>query len=116
MQYVYSLQSMTVRTAKGFHALVALALLACGLCPFFEIALHFNGSIFQNGYDTESTLAVLLLLLELSFAVGRLLVALLPRIIKQLNLVCICSDRLTLPATIFAIVLPEISPPLPLRI
>jgi hypothetical protein len=107
---------MMSRIAKGFHALVALALLVCALCPFVEIASHLNGSIFQNGYDTESTLALLLLLLELSFAVGRLLVALLPRILKQLNRVRICSYRLTLASTNFGIVLPEISPPLSLRI
>lgn len=116
VQYVYSHQSMTARTAKAFHALVGLILLSCALCPFVEIALHLNGTIFQNGYDTESTLAVLLLLLELSFAVGRLLVALLPRILKQLSLFCICCNHLTLPTPNFRIVLPEISPPISLRI
>lgn len=107
---------MIVRTAKGFHALIAASLFGCALCPLIEIALHSNGAIFQRGYDTESTLALLLLLLELSFAIGRLLVALLPCVLERLNLVCFYSDRHSLLATNFGIVLPEISPPLFLRI
>ncbi|HEX4002875.1 MAG TPA: hypothetical protein VHX36_09505 [Candidatus Acidoferrales bacterium] len=99
-----------------FHTLAAISLLACAICPFVEIALHLNGSIFQNGHDTESTLALLLLLLELSFALGRLLVGLLTRVLKKLNLVYFCSERLTASALNFPLVLPEISPPLSLRI
>lgn len=101
---------------KAFHALVALILLSCAVCPFAEIVLHFNGSIFQHGYDTESTLALLLLVLELSFAIGRLLVALLPRVVKNLVRVYFFSDYLALSAPKFEIVVPEISPPPPLRI
>jgi len=107
---------MSTTKIKAFHALVAFALFICAACPFVEMALRFNGSIFQNGYDTESTLAVLLLLLELSFAIGRLLVALLPRVLKNLIRVYFCSEYLTLSAPNFEIVPPEISPPLSLRI
>ena len=80
------------------------------------MALRFNGSIFQSGYDTESTLALLLLVLELSFAIGRLLVVLLPRVLRSLIQVYFCSDYLTLSAPNFEVVPAGISPPLPLRI
>ena len=107
---------MIIRIRRAFHILVALALIGCAICPLVETAIHWNGSIFQSGFDTESTVAVLLLLLELSFALGRLLVVLLPRVLKNLGLVCFNSDRIALPALNIAIVLPEISPPLSLRI
>ena len=61
-------------------------------------------------------MAVLLLLLELSFALGRLLVVLFPRVLKKLGLVSFNLDRFALPALNIAFVLPEISPPLSLRI
>ena len=105
-----------IRAAKGFHALVAVVLFTCALCPFVEMVLHLHGSIFKHGCDTGSTLALLLLLLELSFALGRLAVALLALVLKQLSCCYFNLDRLTLPALNFAIVLPEVSPPLPLRI
>lgn len=107
---------MMIRVAKGFHALVAVVLVVCALCPLVEMALHLNGSIFKHGCDTGSTLALILLLLELSFALGRLTVALLALVLKQLSCGYFHLDRLTLPALNFAIVLPEISPPLFLRI
>lgn len=105
-----------IRVAKGFHALVAVVLFTCALCPFVEMALHLNGSIFKHGCDMGSTLALLLLLLELSFALGRLAVALLALVLRQLSCGYFNLDRLTLPALNIAIVLPEVSPPLPLRI
>jgi len=105
---------MIVRTPRAFHALVAVALLVCALCPFIELVLHSNNCIFFSGSDNESTLALLLLVMELAFALGRQLVVLLPRALKKLSLVY--SNRLALPALIFATVVPEISPPVPLRI
>ena len=114
-EYIYLRQSMIIRTPRAFHILVALVLIGCALCPLTETAIHWDGTIFQNGFDTESTLALLLLLLELSFALGRLLIALLSRVLKKLSL-SFNFDRFALPALNIAIVLPEISPPLSLRI
>jgi hypothetical protein len=105
---------MMVRTLRRFHALVALVLFYCAVCPFLEIALHSNNCIFVSGNDMESTLALLLLLVELAFALGKLLAVLVRTVLKKLILVY--SDRLAGPTLNFAIVLPEISPPTPLRI
>lgn len=88
----------------------------CALCPFVETALHFNGSIFQHGYDTESSVALLLLLLELSFALGRLLVAVLSRVFEKLGFVYFNCDRFILPGLNFETLAPEVPPPLSLRI
>jgi hypothetical protein len=107
---------MIARTHRAFHTLVALALFGCALCPFIETALHWNGTIFQNGFDTDATLILLLLLLELSFVLGRLLIALLPGVLNRLSLVSFNFDRFALAALNISVVLPEISPPLSLRI
>ena len=78
------------------------------------MALHSDNSIFVTGHDTESTLALLLVIVELALALGKLLVVLLPLILTKLKFVNF--GRRTLSALSFAAVLPEISPPLPLRI
>lgn len=79
-----------------------------------ETAIHWNGTIFQSGFDTESTVAVLLLLLELAYGLARLLVVLLPSALRSLSFVCF--DQLAVRTLNFGTVLPEISPPLSLRI
>lgn len=76
--------------------------------------MHWNGNIFQTGYDTESTVAVLVLLLELAYWIAKTFVVLLGPVLERFSLVRLV--RLTLPALDFAAVLPEIPPPLPLRI
>ena len=96
------------------HILVALALFGCALSPFIETAIHWNGNIFQTGYDTESTVAVLLLLLELAYWIAKTFVVLFRLGLEKSSLVRLV--RLTLPASDFATALPEIPPPLPLRI
>ena len=105
---------MIAITPKRFHILIALVLLICMICPFAEMALHSDSCIFISGHDNESTLALILLVIELAFALGKLLVVLLPRILSELCL--IYSGRFTLPRGTFTTVLPYISPPLPLRI
>jgi hypothetical protein len=105
---------MGVTRHRAFHALVALVLFICAVCPFIEIALHLDDCIFLSGHDNESTLAFLLLVVELVFALGTMLVALFPRFLRRLSLAHF--DRLTLSAVHFTIVLPEIFPPVPLRI
>jgi hypothetical protein len=105
---------MIAKIPRAFHALVALVLFYCAVCPLFEIALHSNNCIFVSGNDTESSLALLLLVVELAFALGKQPIVFLPRVLKKLTLGY--SDRLTMSALSFATVPPEISPPLPLRI
>ena len=107
---------MSVRIGKGFHVLVGFSLLVCALCPFVEIVLRFHGSIFQHGSDAPSTLVLLFLVFELSFALGRSLVSILARVLKKLCLIYFCVDRLALPALRCGLVLPEVPPPLSLRI
>lgn len=48
-----------------FHIAIALILVFCVLAPYVESAVEFNNSIFATGYDNETTIAVLVLLLEL---------------------------------------------------
>jgi hypothetical protein len=59
-------------TRRGFQILLALTLFLCGLCPFIEIALHWDQSIFQTGYDGESNVAIIALVLILAFALAKL--------------------------------------------
>ena len=45
--------------------------------------MHSNDSIFNDGYDTESTVALLMAVLELRLTLPSLLVLLLPSILKK---------------------------------
>jgi hypothetical protein len=74
---------MSAMSRRGVHGLLAIFLLACLLCPFVEIAVHSNDSIFNDGYDTESTVALLMAVLELRLTLPSLLVLLLPSILKK---------------------------------
>jgi hypothetical protein len=111
---------MLFKTPRAFHTLIALALalalalVACALCLFIETAIHWNGTIFQTGFDTESTVAVLLLLLELAYGLAQLFAVLLPPVLRWLSFVYF--EQLEFHSLNFTSVLPEISPPLPLRI
>jgi phosphatidylserine synthase len=60
-------------TRRGFHILLALILVVCALCPYAEFALNWNQSIFDTGYDGESTVAAIALLLILAFIIANLL-------------------------------------------
>ena len=64
-------------TPKRFHIVLAAVLVVCIICPYVETALDWNQSIFDTGYDTESTVAVIALLLVLAFALAKLIVDLL---------------------------------------
>jgi hypothetical protein len=99
---------------SGFHVLVALVLIGCVLCPFFEVACGSNNSIFASGQDRETTIAVVLLLLELAFALASLLVILLVPALEKGRLVVVTRFREFV--SFFAAFLPELSPPIPLRI
>ena len=70
------------------HLLIAISLLACLLWPFVEIAVHSNDNIFNDGCDTESAVALLLLVVELVLVLPGLLIPLLPGILKKYGTLC----------------------------
>jgi hypothetical protein len=99
---------------RAFHVAIALILVVCALSPFLETAVNWNDSVFATGYDGESTMAVLVLLLELVISLAGLLV-------------CFCrntqwTERIVITHSPFAsksdfsITIAELSPPPPLRI
>lgn len=66
-------------TRRGFHILLALTLLICVMSPYVEeFVLHSNQSIFDSGYDGESTVAVIALVVILAFALAKLLASFVP--------------------------------------
>jgi hypothetical protein len=105
---------MIVMSRRVVHLLIAISLLACLLCPFVEIAVHSNDNIFNDGYDTESAVAFLLLVMELVLVLPSFLVLLLPSILKKEQY--LTSARRLGSSPHVAILLPELSLPLPLRI
>jgi hypothetical protein len=107
---------MITRVQNRFHALVALGIFVCALCPFLEMTSRCEGSIFQTGRDTESTIAILLLLFELAFAIARMFSALFIEVL-QTSILIGPSPDLRWPTMLnFGAVPPEMSPPLSLRI
>jgi hypothetical protein len=101
-------------TTKRFHALIAMLLLACVICPFVEMAVHSNENIFVTGQDGESSVALVLLLLELVFTLASLMVFFVPRVFCRVPFVC--SHPLLKSTPGCCIPLSELSPPLSLRI
>lgn len=102
-------------TRKGFHILLALTLAVCVLCPYVEFALSWGQSLFDTGYDTETTVAVIALLLILAFAVAKFLGSVL---VDSTGEGPVDESHRTLrPVLVFISTLPDVSPPpLPLRI
>jgi len=73
-----------------------------------------NDSVFATGYDNETTLAILVLLLELVISLAGLLVCLC-RNLQLGDRVVIKHSPLTCESD-FGTKIPELSPPTPLRI
>jgi hypothetical protein len=84
------------------------------MCPYIEAALDWNESIFTTGYDTESIVAIIALLVILSLTLAKLMAVFLPARITNEAIVASQSPRKREHSFVFGI--PEISPPLPLRI
>ena len=99
---------------RAFHAAIALILVICAISPFLESAVNWNDTVFATGYDGESSLAVLVLLLELVISLAGLLVCLC-RNLQLGDRVVIKHSPLTCESD-FGIKIPELSPPTPLRI
>jgi hypothetical protein len=99
---------------KVFHAAMGLILISCLVCPFVELAIGWNDTIFSSGYDTESLVAVVVLLFELALALASATVFLVvgsrktePLVVRHLVLVF---------GSGFDVLIPDDSPPIPLRI
>jgi hypothetical protein len=105
---------MGMGKAKFVQAAAGLALVTCLLCPLFEILLHSDGSIFVSGHDMESTLALVLIVIELSLAVARLLALVLAVIFLQLGIVV--SSRVFSEGEACSAITASPSPPIFLRI
>jgi hypothetical protein len=102
-------------TRRGFHILLALVLVACVLSPYVELSLNWGQSVFDTGYDTETTVAVIALLLILTFALAVLLAHFIADTTDQERHI---DSPVVLPAAVdFISTVPEFSPPpLSLRI
>lgn len=98
---------------RAFHGLLALVLLVCLFCPFIEPAFGFHDSVFSIGSDTESTLAMLILLFELVIALTGLFAFLLSDI-EVKDRVAQSHRRLRHDSLLD--ILPTFSPPILLRI
>jgi hypothetical protein len=99
---------------RAFHVAIALILVICAISPFVESAVNWNDSVFATGYDTESTLAILVLLLELVISLAGLLVFLCGNM--QLGERVVIKHSSLGPESDFGFKIPELSPPPPLRI
>ena len=93
---------------------IALILVICALSPFLETAVNWNDSVFGTGYDGESSLALLVLLLELVISLAGLLVCLCRNL--QLGERVVIKHSRLISESDFGIKIPELSPPTPLRI
>ena len=93
---------------------IALILVICAISPFLESTINWNDTVFATGYDGESTLAVLVLLLELVISLAGLLVCLCRNL--QLGERVVLKHSCLISASEFGIKIPELSPPAPLRI
>lgn len=101
-------------TRRQFHILVAVVLLVCVVCPYVETAFDCDENIFTTGYDTESIVAVIALLLILSLTLAKLMAVFLPSRIT--NEPVVISQPLRKRDHSFVFDIPEVSSPLPLRI
>jgi hypothetical protein len=100
--------------SRRFHVLVALILLVCLVSPYVEADLDWNESIFTTGFDTESIVAVIALLLILSLTLANLMAVFLPAGTGNEQIVTAQPRRKREYGFVLGIL--EVSPPLPLRI
>jgi len=99
---------------RAFHLTIALILVICALSPFVESAMNWNDTVFATGYDGESTMAVLVLLLELVISLAGLLVCLCRNL--QLGERVVIKHSYFAPESDIGIKVPDLSPPPPLRV
>lgn len=105
---------MMPRGAKLFHGLIGLGLLICMACPDIEFLFHSSDCIFLNGHDIETSVALLLIILELTAVSLRLAITFVPSVLARL--VSFQADESNFRGFALAVVTPTPSPPLELRI
>jgi hypothetical protein len=115
LEYDYLLPGMTRQGAKLFHGMAAFGLLACAACPAVEFLCRSNDCIFLSGHDTETSLALLVLLVELAVASLKFAITLLPGVFLRLA-DALHVDRIALGSWASLVVAEAASPPLALRI
>jgi len=63
---------------EALHILLGLVLVACLVCPYVEFAIGWNDTVFTTGYDTESSVAVVMLLVGLVLALAAVIALFVP--------------------------------------
>jgi hypothetical protein len=99
---------------RVFHVVLGLILIACVISPFVEFAIGWNDTIFTSGYDTESSVAMVMLLVELVLALATIIAFFRPSVLVTELLV----TKRCLPTSESGVVilLPDSSLLVPLRI
>jgi len=92
-----------------------MILIFCALSPFLETAAHWDNTIFATGYDGESTVAVLMILLELVISFAGPVVFYLCRN-AEFSEPVVMRDPFVPFDSVAGFRIPELSPPSPLRI
>jgi hypothetical protein len=87
----------------------------CAISPFLETAAHWDNTIFATGYDGESTVAVLMILLELVISCAGPVVVYLCRNADFTEPVVVRDPFISFDSVV-GFRIPELSPPPPLRI
>jgi len=105
---------MTRVNARVFHTLMALGLLACAACPVIEILCRTNDCIFRTGHDTETTLALTFMLVELAVASLKLIASVISNLLLRLGIQKL--EPVSFIGMALGFVVPTASPPLPLRV
>lgn len=105
---------MMPRGAKLFHSLIGLGLLICMACPDVEFLFHTSDCIFLNGHDIETSVALLLIILELTVASLKLAITFIPFL--SAYVVSFQPDESAIAGFVFAAVTATPSPPLELRV
>lgn len=100
--------------AKLFHSLIGLGLLICMACPDIEFLFHSSDCIFLNGHDIETSVALLLIILELTVVSLKLAITFVPSLFARLA--SFQTDECSAACLAFAAVTTTPSPPLELRI
>jgi hypothetical protein len=100
---------------KSFHALTVLAVSLCLLSHMIEGLTGWDRNFLHTGRDTETVLFFVFLLLGLAFVLATLIFGFVPLLRRLESLVA--ALHVAIPVATFApAIIPDTSPPIPLRI
>ncbi|HZP32146.1 MAG TPA: hypothetical protein VFB23_02195 [Candidatus Acidoferrales bacterium] len=100
---------------RVFHLVIAVILIMCAISPFLETAAKWDNTIFGTGYDGETTVAVLVILLEVVVSFARPVVVCLCRNPEFTEPLVVMNPLVSFDV-IFDFRISDSSPPPPLRI